>query len=261
MGTEQMIAIGIDVGSSGTKAVLFDGTAYDGVEIPTGWNPKEAGEKAYRELLSRGGGLQPAAVIGTGYGRISLPFIDRKVTEITCHARGAVHLFPGTRLVLDIGGQDSKVIAVDDEGRVGDFVMNDKCAAGTGRFLQVMTGVLDVTLGELGALAADGAPVEVSSMCAVFAESEIIGLLARGVDKRSIAAGIVDSIARRVQGLVQRLHVGGEVTFTGGLARNPDICRLISKKLGYELNVPEKPHMTGGLGAALLGYDGLRQGA
>jgi len=255
-----MIAIGIDVGSTGTKAVLFDGTAYDGMEIPTGWNPKEAGEKAYRELMSRAGGeqQQPAVVIGTGYGRISLPFIDRKVTEISCHARGAVHLFPGTKLVLDIGGQDSKVIAVDDEGRVGDFVMNDKCAAGTGRFLQVMTGVLDVTLDELGALAADAAPVEVSSMCAVFAESEIIGLLARGVDKRSIAAGIVDSIARRVQSLVQRLHVEGEVTFTGGLARNPDICRLISKRLGLELNVPEKPHMAGALGAALLGYDGLR---
>ena len=252
-----MITMGIDVGSSATKAVLFNGTTGNGVEIPTGWNPKEAGEKAYRELLSEMGLSSQCVgmVIGTGYGRISLPFIDRKVTEITCHARGAVHLFPGTKLVIDIGGQDSKVIAIDSDGAVGDFIMNDKCAAGTGRFLQVMTGVLDVTIDELGALASGSEPVQVSSMCTVFAESEIIGLLARGVEKGAIAAGIVDSIARKVQSLVQRLYVGGEVTFSGGIARNPDICRLIAAKLGVELNVPEKPQLVGALGAALLGFD------
>jgi (R)-2-hydroxyacyl-CoA dehydratese activating ATPase len=252
-----MISVGIDVGSSATKAVLFNGTGHSGVEIPTGWNPKESGARAYEEVIAQQG-VAPervGMVVGTGYGRVSLPFIDRKVTEIACHARGAVHLFPATKLVIDIGGQDSKVIAVNSDGSVSDFIMNDKCAAGTGRFLQVMTGVLDVTLDELGALAAASAPVAVSSMCTVFAESEIIGLMARGVDKGAIAAGIVDSIAAKVQGLVQRLYAGGEVTFTGGIARNPDISRLVAKKLGISLNVPEKPQLVGALGAALVGFE------
>lgn len=251
------MTVGIDVGSTATKAVVFNGAGHRGVEIPTGWNPKESGEKAFQEVLSREGvpAQRIGMVIGTGYGRVSLPFADRKVTEIACHARGAAFLFPGTRLVIDIGGQDSKVIAVNSDGSVSDFIMNDKCAAGTGRFLQVMTGVLDVTLDELGALASSSSPAAVSSMCTVFAESEIIGLMARGIEKGAIAAGIVDSIARKVQGLVQRLYVGGEVTFTGGIARNPDIARMVGAKLGIELNVPEAPQMIGALGAALVGFE------
>jgi (R)-2-hydroxyacyl-CoA dehydratese activating ATPase len=252
-----MMTIGIDVGSTATKAVLFNGAEHWGVEIPTGWNPKEAGEKAFREVLSREGmtAQRVGMVIGTGYGRVSLPFVDRKVTEIACHARGAVFLFPATKLVIDIGGQDSKVVAVNSDGSVSDFIMNDKCAAGTGRFLQVMAGVLDVSLDGLGALASSSSPVPVSSMCTVFAESEIIGLMARCIDKGAIAAGIVDSIARKVQGLVERLYVGGEVTFTGGIARNTDISRLVGKKLGIELNVPDAPQLVGALGAALVGFE------
>jgi len=254
-----MVTIGIDVGSTATKAVLFDGTSLSGVEIPTGWNPKESGQKVFDEVLCREGVSETRVrmVVGTGYGRVSLPFLDRKVTEIACHARGAAYLFPSTRLVIDIGGQDSKAIVVGENGAVADFIMNDKCAAGTGRFLQVMTGVLDVTLDELGALAAGSKPAPVSSMCTVFAESEVIGLMARGIDKGAIAAGIVESIAGRVQSLVQRLYTGGEVTFTGGIARNPHICRLLAAKLGVELNVPEAPQLVGALGAALVGFEAL----
>jgi (R)-2-hydroxyacyl-CoA dehydratese activating ATPase len=159
--------------------------------------------------------------------------------------------------VVDIGGQDSKVIALDERGGVADFIMNDKCAAGTGRFLQVMAGVLDASLDELGAIAAGVEPVQISSMCTVFAESEIIGLLARGIAKGPIAAGIFHAIARRVQGLAGRVALCERVTFSGGVARNPEICRTIGAGLGVTLHLPPDPQLVGALGAALLGFEQL----
>lgn len=250
-----MITAGIDVGSSATKAVIFDGGVLSRTVIPTGWNPREAGAAAFEEALRKAGLRRSdvACVIGTGYGRISLPFIDKKVTEITCHARGAAYLFPDTRTVIDIGGQDSKAISVDEGGTVADFVMNDKCAAGTGRFLQVMTGVLDITLDELGQLARDTEPAALNSMCTVFAESEIIGLLAQGVSKGAIAAGIIGTIASRLKSLTGRIPYREESTFTGGVAKNKEVCALLSRQLGIGFNVPEEPQFVGALGAALLG--------
>lgn len=165
--------------------------------------------------LCRHGRIAVSRIVGTGYGRISLPFADKVVTEITCHARGAVHLFPGTGVVLDIGGQDSKVISTAPDGSVQDFLMNDKCAAGTGRFLQVLSDILGMELAELGEAAGRGKPAAISSMCAVFAETEIIGLLARGTPPADIAAGVFRSIARRYAGscrphtLARRMHVHG----------------------------------------------------
>lgn len=194
------------------------------------------------------------SIVGTGYGRVSLPIFDKKVTEITCHARGAHYLFPETRTVVDIGGQDSKVIALDDDGSVAEFIMNDKCAAGTGRFLQVMAGVLDVSLEELASLASGAKPAKISSMCTVFAESEIVGLLAQGVGKGEIAAGIFDSIARRIQGLAGRIRFSDKVTFSGGVAQNPAICRAVGDGLGVEMRVPHAPQLVGALGAAIMGY-------
>ncbi len=253
-----MVKVGIDIGSTATKAVVFDGVVRGRAVVPTGWDPREAALCALREALAQAGITKGkvGGIVGTGYGRISLPIFDRRVTEITCHARGAHHLQPETRTVIDIGGQDSKVIALDGQGMVSDFIMNDKCAAGTGRFLQVMAGVLDETLDGLGDLAAGAEPVSLSSMCTVFAESEIIGLLARGVEKSRIAAGILDTIARRVQGLAGRVALRDTVTFTGGTARNSAICKVIASRLGVSIHVPEEPQFVGALGAALIAGEG-----
>ena len=253
-----MVTVGIDIGSTATKGVLFSsGVFAAAVVTPTGWEPHNAGRQAFEVLLEKTGiaAASVAAVVATGYGRISLPFADRRVTEVTCHARGAHHLLPGTRLVVDIGGQDSKVIALDGRGNVVDFIMNDKCAAGTGRFLQVMAGVMDLSLDGLGELAMVSEPVAISSMCTVFAESEVIGLLARGVAKGAIAAGVVDSIARRLPTLVGRMPSTPSIAFTGGLARNRAIRDSLQKHLGVSLQVPEQPQMVGAIGAALIGGD------
>jgi predicted CoA-substrate-specific enzyme activase len=253
-----MISVGIDIGSTATKAVVFKEEILGKALVPTGWDPKEAGLLAFREAL-RIAGIAEARVeriVGTGYGRISLPIFTSRVTEITCHARGAHHLHPCTRTVIDIGGQDCKVISLNADGSVADFIMNDKCAAGTGRFLQVMAGILDVSLDELGKLAADADPVLLSSMCTVFAESEIIGLLARGTGKESIAAGIIDTIAQRIHGLAGRVPLMEIVTFTGGIAQNGDICEKIAASLGARLHVPADPQFVGALGAALIGCEG-----
>jgi predicted CoA-substrate-specific enzyme activase len=206
-GGEVVITAGIDVGSTATKDVIFDGTIRSMAIIPTGLNPKEAGRNVFLEALNKAG-LQERdlnTIVGTGYGRVSLSFIDKKVTDITCHAKGAKFLFPQTRTVIDIGGQDSKVIAVAEDGSVADFIMNDKCAAGTGRFLQVMTGILDITLAELEQMASGCEPVSINSMCTVFAESEIIGLLAQEVTKETIASGIVQTIAKKLISLDARV--------------------------------------------------------
>jgi predicted CoA-substrate-specific enzyme activase len=253
-----MVSVGIDIGSTATKAVIFDEQIIGQVMVPTGWHPKEAGLQAFHGAL-RIAGITEARVdriVGTGYGRISLPIFTSRVTEITCHARGAHHLYPGTRTVIDIGGQDCKVISLNEDGSVADFIMNDKCAAGTGRFLQVMAGILDVSLDELGELAAGTEPVPLSSMCTVFTESEVIGLLARGTGKGNIAAGIIDTIARRIQGLAGRVPFVETVTFTGGIARNSHICEKIATSLDTQLHIPADPQFVGALGAALIGCEG-----
>jgi predicted CoA-substrate-specific enzyme activase len=252
-----MVSAGIDIGSIATKAVVFDGEILGQAMVPTGWDPKEAGLTAFREALELAGITEDrvGAIVGTGYGRISLPIFTSRVTEITCHARGAHHLHPGTRTVIDIGGQDCKVISLNGEGSVADFIMNDKCAAGTGRFLQVMAGILDVTLDELGALASAAVPVPLSSMCTVFAESEVIGLLARGIGKGNIAAGIIETIAQRIHGLAGRVPLMETVTFAGGMAQNSYICEKLGTSLGVQLYVPADPQFVGALGAALIGCE------
>ena len=254
-----MISVGIDIGSSAAKAVVYNDKVLGSAIVPTGWNPKEAGMLLFEQVLTDTGISRDEVgiIVGTGYGRVSLPLIERKITEITCHARGARHLFPRTRTVIDIGGQDSKVISVDDTGIVADFVMNDKCAAGTGRFLQVMTGVLDITLGELGEMALQVEPLPINSMCTVFAESEIIGLLARGEAKAAIASGIIDAIARRLLGLTARVPCIDEITFSGGVANNSAICTVLSEKLGVSFNVPKEPQIIGAIGAAVIGFEQL----
>lgn len=252
-----MIVAGVDVGSTGAKAVVLD-AATGGIlglaEAPTGFSPPKAGEAVLAAALEKAGFARGdvASVVGTGYGRVSLPFAARRVTEITCHARGARHLTPEARCVLDIGGQDSKLIALHADGSVKDFVMNDKCAAGTGRFIQNMAAVLGLDLDEFGAAAARGQPVSLSSMCAVFAETEIIGLTAQGARVDDLAAGILASVARRLRTLTGRVPLVPVLVFTGGLARNPDMTALIAQGLGVELHAPPEAPFAGALGAALI---------
>jgi predicted CoA-substrate-specific enzyme activase len=252
-----MVVAGVDVGSVAAKSVVFD-TAQNkvlaGTAIPTGWNSAEAGKQALSIVCQTAQIPMEslAAVVGTGYGRVSLPFVTKSVTEITCHARGATWLFPETGIVMDIGGQDSKVISLGPQGEVQDFIMNDKCAAGTGRFLQVLSGILDMPLEELGKAAMDGKPVPISSMCAVFAETEIVGLLATGTSPQDIAAGVYLSIVKRTCALAKRIAPHGEWTFSGGLAMSPAFCHLLSQELGAPVNVAPEPQLMGALGAALV---------
>lgn len=252
-----MITVGIDVGSITTKAVLLNGDQWQSLVLPTGWSPRDTGQNAFEQILAKSKLTRDdiSYVVGTGYGRISLPFIDKAITEITCHARGAQHLVNGTNMVIDIGGQDSKVILIDEEGNVVNFVMNDKCAAGTGRFLQVMAAALGTDVSDLAVLAKGAEPVQISSMCTVFAESEVVSLLAQGIPKERIIAGIHRSVASRVASMAERLGRGERITFTGGVARNDGVRAFLAKELGREVTVAPEPELAGALGAALLARD------
>ncbi len=250
-----MFTVGIDVGSITTKAVLLNDKTWQSVIMPTGCSPRQTGQEAFEKLLNRTGLAREDIdyIIGTGYGRISLSFIDKAVTEITCHAKGAHHLVQGADMVIDIGGQDSKVIVTDGQGNVTDFAMNDKCAAGTGRFLQVMAAALGTDVSELAELSRDAEPVQISSMCTVFAESEVISLLAQGVARKNIIAGIHRSVAGRIATMAERLGKGELITFTGGVAKNEGVREFLSEELKREIIVTPESQLAGALGAALLG--------
>ncbi len=252
-----MVSIGIDIGSVCAKAVAYDGKVIGRLIMPTGWNPKETGRELYESLISQCSIREQdiSAVVATGYGRISVPFATRKVTEITCHARGAVFLCPDARTVIDVGGQDSKVISVDEKGNVLEFVMNDKCAAGTGRFLQVMANVLETEVDQMEKLAMNSEPRDINSMCAVFAESEVISLLSQGTSKESVASGILHSISNKITHLTSRVTIKDKVLFTGGVAANNLIREIISKKLKRKVEVNKDSQFAGAIGAAIIGYN------
>lgn len=248
---------GVDVGSLCTKAVIIDGGGelVSHSVVRSGAFYQGAAEAAIEEALGRAG-LQLKeinCIISTGYGRARVSFSQDHVTEITCHARGAKQLFPEVHTIIDIGGQDSKVIYVNDEGRAKNFVMNDKCAAGTGRFLEVMAGALEVNLAEMAEISFQSRQeMEVSNMCTVFAESEVISLLAQGSEKSDIAAAIFRSIARRVTGLVGKLGLKEPAAMTGGVAKNRGMVRALEEKLRTTLLIPPDPQITGAYGAALI---------
>jgi predicted CoA-substrate-specific enzyme activase len=253
-----MLTVGIDIGSVAVKVALLDDGIWRGRLIaPTGWAPNESGREALACLLKRHGIARSdvARVVATGYGRNTVE-ADATVTEITCHALGARRLFAqedGTsdlRTVLDIGGQDSKAIALHKDGSVSDFLMNDKCAAGTGRFLQNMAVMLGCGLEEFSSLPDDIEPHPISSMCTVFAESEVVGLLARGVDKRALALGLLDAVASRAEGMLRRVGLIPSVAFTGGASLNGNLARLLEKRLQVSVRVGEGSQFAGALGAA-----------
>jgi predicted CoA-substrate-specific enzyme activase len=193
-------------------------------------------------------------VVATGYGRVSIDFASKRFTEIACHARGAHHHNPCVRTVVDIGGQDSKVIKLNEGGDVIDFCMNDKCAAGTGKFLEIMAKTLTVDLVELGPVAAASrAPCALSSTCSVFAESEVVSLLAEGASREDILAGVCRSVARRVGNMAVRMGLDGDVVFVGGVSKNVGVRRELQEFLGIEFfELPGDPQLNGALGAALL---------
>jgi predicted CoA-substrate-specific enzyme activase len=258
-----VVAIGVDVGSLTAKAVVVDADTQEvlaSAMIDTGWTPKESGEAVFERALADAGGERTdvGRIIGTGYGRVSLPFVDDTVTEITCHARGTHHLMPEARGVIDIGGQDVKVMRLDESGRVVDFAMNDRCAAGTGRFFEVMAHALGVPLSDFVAMAnAAQRAATISSMCTVFAESEVIGLVANGVPKDEIVAGIHKAVASRVAALAERVRLDGRVAFVGGVALNEAMRNALAKALGREIEVPDQPQLVGALGAALIAAERL----
>jgi predicted CoA-substrate-specific enzyme activase len=249
-----MITLGLDIGSVAAKGVLLAPNDKWQVVVPTGWSPRDAGQQIIAELtrsasLER---LQIDAIVATGYGRISVPDANKSITEITCHAKGLTSLLPEVRTIIDIGGQDSKVIKLNESGRVIDFAMNDKCAAGTGRFLQVMAQVLGMDVSDLADAEDPSETVSINSMCTVFAESEIIGHLAQGMSRGGLIAGLHQSVAKRVAGMAARVGVVGPVAFTGGVAKNTGIRRALEEELKAPLLTPEECQFTGALGAALL---------
>ena len=254
-----MNTCGIDVGARTTKAVLLvSGRAVAQAVEDTGGDPLATARRVLATVLAEAAVHEAdlAAVIATGYGRGSLPFATTTVTEITCQARGVRHLAPEARGILDVGGQDTKAIALDAGGRVRDFLMNDRCAAGTGRFLEVMAGVFGIRLEEAADLALGAeTPVSIASTCTVFAESEVVSLRAHGVPGDAILAGVHASVAARLKSMVDRLAMEWPVVFTGGVARNRAAVAAVSRALAAEVIVPENPQTTGALGAALVGMD------
>jgi predicted CoA-substrate-specific enzyme activase len=253
-----MYSIGIDVGSVAAKAVAYDGQNIIAKEIiPTGWSPKESGIVLFDKLIDNAKLHKSdiGTIVGTGYGRIALPFISRKVTEITCHGKGAHYLDASIRTVIDIGGQDSKVIKLDQAGNIKDFLMNDKCAAGTGRFLQVMAHALEIDVSQLSDIARGVEPQNINSMCTVFAESEVISLMASGASKESIAAGLLQSVCKKTYSLVSRVGVESKVFFSGGVSKNDLLREYLSEKLGVDIISSEHAQFLGAIGAAVIGYE------
>jgi predicted CoA-substrate-specific enzyme activase len=251
-----MITVGIDVGSITTKAaVVEDGQVLADMVMSTGYNAQDAGKQVFEKLIAELGidAAAVARIVATGYGRKSVAIADRNITEITCHAAGAHYLNPTVRSIIDIGGQDSKAIVADENGGVQDFAMNDKCAAGTGRFLEVMARALEVDINDFGevSLSAD-APAKISSLCTVFAESEVISLIAKGERRENIIAGIHASIAARVAAMAGRIGLTAPLMMTGGVAKNKGVVSALENKLRRPIEVSPKTQVTGAIGAALI---------
>jgi len=244
---------GIDIGSTASKVVVLDETnIVDHFVLPTGWSSKETASEIARRLAEAGRPVgDDMKVIATGYGRVSVEYAAKTVTEITCHGRGGYALMGRDCTIVDIGGQDTKVITVEN-GMPSSFLMNDKCSAGTGKFLEIMANRLGVDLAELFALAAKGEPLAISSMCTVFAESEVISHIGAGEKREDIAAGVVESVVNKVSGLCSRHSMKGDVILTGGLCECEYLLDRLSKKIGHKVHSDPLGRYAGALGAALI---------
>jgi len=256
-----IVAGGVDIGSTASKAVVLVGGKPAGQVVgDSTTNPKKTAEKIYRDALVRAGVSAGDVdyVVGTGYGRTQVPFADTNVSEITCHGRGAHHLCSDVRTVIDIGGQDTKVISIDARGNLLDFAMNDKCAAGTGRFLDAMARSMEIPLEKMEeAYFGEGDACMITSMCSVFAESEVINLINDGVPLPRIVKGLLTSLTNRVASLTRRIGLEEAVAMTGGVAKNRGVREALEGKLGVtlvSLNGAD-PQLVGALGAALIAAD------
>ena len=254
-----MLVAGIDVGAATAKAVILgDGEILGYAVRPVGHDVKLAANQIVKEVLKKAGQAISIKdldyVVSTGYARQTIEFADKTVTEIICHAKGAHHLIPSTRFIIDMGGQDSKAIEVSPEGDVVNFAMNDKCAAGTGRFLEVMAHILQVeTMDEMGPLALKSKePCTISSTCTVFAETEIVVLRAGGKDRKDLIAGVHRSVASRVATMASNLLCNPDAVFTGGVAKNTGVKKYLEEEFKREFLVPDEPQIIGALGAALI---------
>jgi len=253
------LTAGIDIGSITAKAAILQDGAFLGTKVIfTGYNAEGAGRRVFEELLEELG-LAPAEVgriVATGCGRKSAAIADKVVTEIMCHAAGARFLDPSVRSLIDIGGQDSKAVVMNGNGKVVNFTMNDKCAAGTGRFLEVMARALEADLDEFGELSLKAErPAKISSLCTVFAESEVISLISKGETRENIIAGIHEAIASRVAAMANRIGLAAPVMMTGGVARNIGVVRALEKAIGMSVVVSPHAQVAGAIGAASLAQE------
>ncbi len=256
-----LITAGVDIGSTASKTVILaDGKPAAQIIGPSTTNPKRTAREIYEKALAEAGVSESdvACIIGTGYGRTQVDFATRNISEITCHGRGAHFLLPSVRTVIDVGGQDTKAICVDSQGNLLDFAMNDKCAAGTGRFLEAMARSMEIPIGEMEEhYFGDGDPCTITAMCSVFAESEVINLINDGVDLSRIVKGLLLSLANRVASLTKRLGIVEDVVMTGGVAKNRGVQEAIEKKLKIRMQRFDgtDPQIAGALGASLIAAD------
>lgn len=247
-----MYHIGIDIGSTAAKVTVFnDGEILSNFNMPTGWNSVETSQIIKEKLAGMGIPVEDSKVIATGYGRISVPYAGKTITEITCHGIGTEYLLGEDCTVIDIGGQDTKIITMENS-KVVDFTMNDKCAAGTGKFLELMANTLGCSILELAEMALTGEDIKINSMCTVFAESEVISLISKGTSREDISRGIINSITGRVNSMLHKHGKGDLIYLTGGLCELEPFIGLLSEKLDTEVQTTPLARYAGSIGAAIL---------
>jgi len=247
---------GVDIGSTMTKVVLTDkaGNLLSTIKGPTGAEHRQLANEIMRQALEEAS-LQIddiSYIVATGYGRLNVPFADRQITELSCHARGVYSLFPNVRTAIDIGGQDAKCMKIEN-GRLVNFVMNDKCAAGTGRFLEVTATALGIKLEDMGDISLKATKkVQIGNLCTIFAQQEVVALISRGEKLENILAGLHDALAGRIAAMARRLAIEPDLVLTGGVAKNIGMVKAMKESLDCEILVPEEPLITGALGAVIL---------
>jgi len=260
-----MIACGIDVGSLSAEAALMVDDNLEAYSlIRTGPDSAETARQAMKEALDQTDIQQQDIeyTVATGYGRVIVPFSDKNITEISCHAKGAHYFFPSVRTILDMGGQDCKAIQCDENGKVTNFIMNDKCAAGTGRAFEVMANLLQINLEDIGPLSLEfeEEPVKISNKCIIFAKSEVLSYMREGVPLNEILAGLCDGVADRVNGLLRRVGMKEDFVITGGITKNIGVVKRVEEITGLKANICFEPQIVGAVGAALFAREILENG-